>query len=345
MKGKVFYGIFFGLFVLVGLGFGAYGFARLGIYNAADKVPATVLSAEYDYTREEFTVSFIYEKEGVPVQGQAALREKIKFDDGKPNYYEGKEIVLRLDRSGEVVQFGKVEILATVTGCLFFVVGAGFLYFGVLRKPSMLDYAYEYEQAMVHPEEVTDETGKYEARADELAQRPQKSFDRMAGEMDVWGKRMKDRFKTYTVFEHVLILCYFILPMVALSVYPLFFGGKVTRGIVFSAIFGWFFVACILGMVGKLFYSLWWKLLVKCGKFKEKQLATVVRCAFDSSLEFSTGRFSRTHIVFKKFKVVATVNGKRSVGYVKGNVPPPQGAVLKVLVRPRKYGHWIIDAE
>lgn len=345
MKGKVFYGIFFGLFVLVGLGVGAYGFARLGIYNAAEQVPATVLSAEYDYTREEFTVSFIYEKEGDPVQGQAALREKIKYDNGKPNYYAGKEIVLHLDRSGEVVQFGKVEILATVTGCLFFVVGAGFLYFGVLRKPSMLDYAYEYERAMVPPEEVTDETGKYEARADELSRRPQKSFERVTGELGVWGNRMKDRFKTYTVFEHVLIACYFILPMIVFSLYPMFVGGRVTKGIVSSAVFGWFFVACILGMIGKLIYSLWWKLLVKSGKFKEKQLATVVRCAFDSSLEFSVGRFARTHTVFKKFKVVATVNGKRSIGYVKGNLPPPQGAVLKVLVCPHQYGHWIIDTE
>lgn len=341
MKGKIFWGVFLALFIAVGLGVGCYGFVRLGIYNAAERVTATVVSAEYRCEMEEAHVTFLFDYEGNTVQKTACMRD-IKLTDGILPYYEGKEVELRVDGAGEVAQFGKAEILAIVTGCVFVVAGAGFLYFAILRKPSMLDYAYEYEKSIVSPDEVTDETAKYEARADELTRMGRYSAERMAGEASVWGNRIKDRFQTYR-WQHVLIACYFILPGIMLGVYPLFSGKTTTVQRVLIYMLIWFFVACILGMIGKLICALYWKLLVKCGRFREKQLATVVCCAFESEAYFQVGNRSRTHMIFKKFRVVATVNGRRSIGYVKGNLPPAKGTVLKVLIRPNRYGRWIID--
>ncbi|MDE7075832.1 MAG: hypothetical protein K2O62_00740, partial [Clostridia bacterium] len=93
----------------------------------------------------------------------------------------------------------------------------------------------------------------------------------------------------------------------------------------------------------KIAYNLYYLILVRLGKFSEKKLAVVEVCAFESSGSFQSGEHSRTHTVFKKFRVIARIDGKRSLGYVKGNVPPPEGAVLKVLIRPNKPKRWIID--
>lgn len=345
MKEKFVYGFFFGIFIIVGLGCAIYGFVRLGIYNATERVSATVISAEYDFTRDEADVTFVYERDGTLVEGNVIFREKIKYEDGRLPYYEGKQIEIRLNQTGEVVTFSGVEIVAIITGCLFFVVGIIFLYWGVLRKRTLFDIAYDYEQAIISPDEVTDDTQRYEARADELTRLSQKSPARMVGEMGVWVKRMQDRFHTYTIWQHLLMVSYFLFVMFAFGVYPLFFGRTVTAGFVISnAIFG-FFTACLLGAIGKIFYNLYWRLLITHGKFSQKAQAVVVRCAFESSGEISSGDFSRTHTVFKKFKVVALVNGKRSVGYVKGNLPPERGTILKVLIRPNRYGHWIIHKD
>ncbi|MDE7464644.1 MAG: hypothetical protein K2M48_06400, partial [Clostridiales bacterium] len=106
---------------------------------------------------------------------------------------------------------------------------------------------------------------------------------------------------------------------------------------------GWLFAYCILGLLAKGIRYVYFKALARSGRFTEKRHATVVRCAFESSANYQVGEFSRTHTIFKKFRVVATVDGKRSVGFVKGNVPPPRGATLKVLIRPNKPKKWIID--
>jgi len=344
MKGKIFYGIFFGIFIIVGLGCAIYGLVRLGIYNAAERVSATVISAEYDFSRGEADVSFVYGRDGTETEGRMRFRGKIKYDDdGRLPYYEGKQIEVRLNRTGEAVIFGGTEIAALVTGSLFVIAGSIFMYWGVLRKRTMFDIAYDYDQAIVYPEEVTDNTQKYEAQADKLTRLPQKSLARMAGEASIWRKRIRDRFCTYTVWQHLLIIAYFLLVMLAFGLYPLFFGKTVTVGFVISnAIFG-FFAACLMGAIGKLFYNLCWKISIKRGRFSQKVQAVVVRCAFESSGEIALGEFSRTYTLFKNFKVVALVNGKRSVGYVKGNLPPEKGTVLKVLIRPNRYGRWVID--
>lgn len=214
---KIFWSVFLSLFIVTGLGVGCYGFARLGIYNAAQKVTATVVSAEYRYEREEADVTFLFEHAGSLVQKSARMKDVKLSADGLYPYSEGREAEIRVNGAGEVVQFGKTEILAIVTGCAFVIAGTGFLYFAILRKPSMLDYAYEYERAIVSPDELTDKTAKYEARMDELTRLGSYSPERMAGEAGVWGNRIKDRFKTYRVWQHVLIACYFILPGVALG--------------------------------------------------------------------------------------------------------------------------------
>lgn len=346
MKVKIVYLIFFGIFIIAGLGCATYGFVRLGIYNAAERVAATVVSAECDFTRNEIDVSFVYEKDGMQTNGRMCYRGKIKYDDyGRLPYYEGKQIEVRLNRAGETVTFGEAEIAAIVVGILFAATGSIFTYWGVLRKYTMFDIAYDYEQAIVLPEDVTDETQKYEAQADMLSRLPQKSPTRMVEETSVSWKRIRDRFCSYTVWQHLLIVLYFLLVMFAFGLYPLLFGKTVTVGFVISnAIFG-FFVACLLGAIGKFFYNLCRRISIKRGRFSQKAQAVVVRCAFEASGEISSGDFSRTHTLFKKFKVVALVNGKRSVGYVKGNIPPEKGTVLKVLIRPNRYGCWVIDKD
>jgi len=314
------------------------------MYKAAERVPATVISADYDFTRDEVDVSFVYERDGMRTEGRMRFQGKIKYDDdGRLPYYEGKQIEVRLNRSGEAVTFGRTEIAAIVTGGIFVIVGSIFTYWGALRKHTMFDIAYDYEQAIVCPEDVTDETQKYEAQADKLTRLPQKSPTRMASEAGVWRKRVRDRFRTYTVWQHLLIVAYFLLVMLVLGLYPLFFGKTVTVGFVISnAIFG-FFAACLIGAIGKLFYNLCWRISIKRGRFSQKAQAVVVRCAFESSAEMASGEFSRTHTLYKMFKVVALVNGKRSVGYVKGNLPPEKGTVLNVLIRPNRYGRWVIN--
>lgn len=74
-----------------------------------------------------------------------------------------------------------------------------------------------------------------------------------------------------------------------------------------------------------------------------KKLTIVKICAFESEGSFQMGNLSRNHIVFKKFRVVATIDGKHSVVYVLGSVPPQKGFVLKVLIRPHRMRRFIID--
>ena len=160
----------------------------------------------------------------------------------------------------------------------------------------------------------------------------------------MWGRRMRDRMRAFTVWEHIGCCCWLFLPGIVWGLYPLFWGRSVTFGYVIGSVFSWFFIACILGALLKIIYTAWWKLLVKLGKFSEKKLAVVTCAAFESSAYFQTGEFSRTHTIFKKFRVIATIDGKRSVGFVKGNLPPEKGTVLKVLIRPRRLRRWIIDS-
>ena len=56
-----------------------------------------------------------------------------------------------------------------------------------------------------------------------------------------------------------------------------------------------------------------------------KKLTIVKICDFESEGSFQMGNSSINHIVFKKFSVMTTIDGKHSVGYVLGSVPPPKG--------------------
>lgn len=338
---KTFYCVFFGIFIVVGTALAVYGFVKLAEYNFAGRVEAEVVSVEYG--SGDYEVTFAFAKNGERVQ-TSALFDGVNYNkNGHLKYYVGKTVEIRIDKNNKIVRYGKNEIIITACGVLFAVVGAGFLYFFILKKQNAIDAAYEYEKAMMNPDEVTDGTAKYEAEADALTKLPKYALRRMAGESKIWGLRIVDRFKSFTVFEKVLYGALLFVPMVVLSVCPLFFGKNISAGHVLNAIIVWLFVGCFSGAALKAIYSLYIKTLVKRGKFTEKKLATVLCAAFESSAYFQSGTFSRTHTVFKKFRVVAAVDGKRSIGYVKGNIPPPKGAVLKVLVRPNKPKKWIID--
>lgn len=331
--------LFLSLFIIVGIGLATYSFVKLANYNFAEQVEATVVSTEYNDDRTGEIV-FGFERNGEYMQTKLHLTNVKTYP-----YHVGEKVSIHLNDLNEIQLFGTAEIIVLVGGFLFMLTGTGFLYFIVLRKKSMFDIAYEYENAMIPPENISDPTLKNEAIADELTKLPINSIKRKMGEIKVWNTRLNDRFKSFTVWEHLFFLCLFILPMIALSVYPLFLGQKVTFSMVcLNIIFG-FFIGLIIGVVLKIFYFAWWKILAKLGKFTEKRHATVIHGAFESESSFQIGSLSRTHTINKKFRIVALIDGKRSIGYVKGNVPPSKGTILKVLIRPNHPRKWIIDKE
>lgn len=341
MKQSAFFTTFFGIFIAVGLGLITYGSIQLADYNGAERVEATVVSSSY-LSGGSADVLFEYEKDGQYKQVSAHF-ENIKLKGGVYPYYQGAKVILHIDKSGKVRSFGRTQIIMMLGGAAFAVVGMGFLYAFVLRKKPLTEIAYEYEQAMVSPDETDDDTVRNEAIADELTKLPRSSLERKAGEIGVWGKRLRGRFATFTIFEHLFCFALFLLPMIAIGVFPYFRGYRATRG--------WVASGCILGFVLALFvlavlkfaYFAHWKILVQCGKFSERKCATVERCAFESESSFQMGTRGRTYTVSKKFRVVACIDGVRSVGFVKGNVPPEKGAVLKVLIRPNRPKKWIIE--
>ena len=332
-KGKWFYGIFFSIFIIAGSGLMIFGFVKLAQYNSAKEIVATVISAECDYEKREMDVSFGFEIKGEYFTADAHFTD-IEYKDGRLPYYEGKQTKIHINGKNQIVTYGKKEIIATVGGGLFFSFGIGFLYFFVLKRNNLFDMAYEYENAMVSPEELSDSTAKYEAKADELSKLPKYNTERMVGEVTVAKSRFSDRLKSFTVTEHVI--CAVILAGLIALFWTVFNLGA-------FGIFCGLFTFAFGGLLLKALYGAYIKILVKLGKFSVKKFATVNICAFESAGSFQTGSLSRNHIIFKKFRVVATIDGKRSVGYVKGNVPPPQGCTLKVLVRPHKLGRFIID--
>lgn len=332
--------IFFGIFIIAGVALASYGFVRLAKYNFAERVEATVISTEY-IESGGLDVTFGYERNGEIFETRAHYNNLKEV--GASPVYNGTTIHLRIDSNNNVVQFGTAQIVIIIGGVAFTAVGATSLYFFILRKRTLLDIAYSYEQAMVNPELLSDPAAVYEAEADQLTKLPEKSMKRMLGEGKVWGHRIADRFKSYSVAENIFFGILLFVPMILLGISPLFFNRPLTLGSLLIGALEWLFVFCFVGLFFKGVYSLYIKILVSCGKFSQKTVATVVHSVFESALEFKSGEFSRTHTVFKKFRVVALIDGKRSVGYVKGNIPPPKGAELRVLIRPRRPKRWIID--
>ncbi|MDE7438982.1 MAG: hypothetical protein K2N23_00480 [Clostridia bacterium] len=327
------YGILFGCFIAVGLAMLIFGFIKLAQYKSAEEIDATVISAEYDFENREIDVSFAFELNGEQATTSAHFYG-IEYVDGRLPYHNGAQTKIRVTAKKQIAVYGKKEIILTVGGSLFFLAGCGFLYFAILRKSNLFDLACDYENAMVSPEELSDDTAKYEAVADQLSKLPVYNAERLAGETEIAYNRLTDRLKTFTPAEH--IVCSLIL----VGLIAVFW--TVCRLGVFG-IFCGLFVFGFGGLLLKALYGTYIKILVKLGKFSEKKFATVTVCAFESQASFQTGSLSRNHIVFKKFRVVATIDGKRSIGYVYGNTPPPKGCILKVLVRPKKFRRFIID--
>lgn len=306
-----------------------YGFVRLGQYNAAEEVQATVVSCEYYFEKKEMDVVVEFERGGETVSAKGHYTNVKTLP-----YHKGQQITAHINKNNQIVTYDTTDIVVTVGGGAFILAGSGFLYFCVLRKNNFIDMAYAYEQAMVNPEELTDEMQRVEAEADQLTKLPAHSIERMAGEVKVGKRRFSNRLATFTVAENVIFSILLVGVIVACCIY--------LRSVFWGIIFGLF--AFAFGLLPfKIAYNLYFLILVKRGKFSEKKLAVVEVCAFESSGSFQSGELSRTHTVFKKFRVIARIDGKRSLGYVKGNVPPPQGAVLKVLIRPNKQKRWIID--
>lgn len=335
--------MFFSLFIIAGLALLIWGLVRTFEYCLAAETPATVIATEYDHESREAEIVFSYEKDGVSQTTKLKLDEFKYNREGRLPYYEGDETVIRLNRAGDVVQFTKATILLLIGGGAFTLAGGGFLYFCCIRKHSIFDAVYDYELAMVPIEKALDETGKTEAYADELARLPQSSLENKVGLAKVWKGRLGDRAKSFTAWQHVLFVVYFLLCIAAFVVWTALSVSKYTVGMVFLDLFCGFFAGVILGAILKAVYSLYFKILFKCGKFCEKQIATVECCAFESESSVMGSEMGRKYIVNKKFRVVARVNGKRSVGYVYGNVPPPQGTKLRVLVRKKRCGRFVLD--
>ncbi|MDE6059409.1 MAG: hypothetical protein K2G44_05145 [Clostridia bacterium] len=335
--------VFFSVFIAAGLALLIWGLVRTFDFLLATETPATVISTEYNHESREAEIVFSYEEDGAIKTAKLKIDEFKYNQEGRLPYYEGDETVIRLSGAGEVVQFTTATILLLVGGGAFTLAGGGFLYFCCIRKHGIFDAVYDYELAMIPPEEALDETGKTEAYADELAKLPQSSWENKAGLARVWKRRLGDRLKTFTVWQHILFVLYFLLCAAAFVVWTALSVRKYTVGMAFLDLSCGFFAGVLLGAIGKAVYSLYFKILFKCGKFCEKQIATVECCAFESESSVMGSELGRKYIANKKFRVVARVNGKRSVGYVYGNVPPPQGAKLRVLVRKKHYGRFVLD--
>lgn len=332
-KAKRFYGIFFGIFIIIGLSLLIFGFVKLARYNYATEIDATVISTEYNFEKDEMTVLFEFElnSENFTTNGYFS---NIKYKDGHLPYYKGLQTKIHINNKNQIVTYGKNEIIITIGGCLFLLAGNGFLYFFVLRRRRFFDIACDYEKAMVNPDDLSDDTAIYEAKADALSKLPAYKTKRLMGEVCISKYRILDRLRTFSIVENV-IFNIFLLGLIIFFVIIL-------RSILFGIIFGMFvFVFSLLPV--KIVHSMYIKILVKMGKFSEKKLATVTVCAYESEGSFQKNHMSRKYTIFKKFRVVAIIDGKRSVGYVLGNVPPPKGSILKVLVRPHRLGRWIID--
>ncbi|MCM1289194.1 MAG: hypothetical protein NC132_00840 [Corallococcus sp.] len=329
----------FCIFILVGLGLAAYGFTKLAQFNFAEQFQATVVSAQYN--AGEMDVTFIFTRNSESIQTNAHFYD-IRYENGRLPYYEGQNTIIRVDGSNKILQFGKREIIVTVAGFVFAAVGIGFIFF-MLRKKQNFDIACDYKRAIVASGNEIDETVNYEADAEILTHLPQTSANRKVKEIEIWKKRIKDRFKVFTLRENLLYGSLLILPMIIISILPVFNNKTVTFGYIICSVLIWLFVYCFAGTMLKIIRSAYYKLLVKRGKFNEKRYATVVCSAFESSSQIESGDFSPTYTLAKKFRVIALIDGKRSVGYVKGVVPPMQGTVLKVLIRKNRTNRWIID--
>lgn len=338
-KSTIFFTLFLSLFVIVGIGLATWGFVKLAKYNLAEQVEATVISTEYKNDRTAEIV-FGFERNGGYTESKLHMTNIKTFP-----YFVGEKVSIHVNDFNEVQQFGSIEIIVLVSGFLFMLAGAGFMYFFVFKKKSFFNIAFEYENAMVTPESLTDNILKNEAIADELTKLPVNSVERKMGELKIWKNRFGARFKTFTIWENLFGLSLFVLPTIILSVYPLFIGKAITSGMIVSNIIFCFLTALIVLAILKTSQLFWWKMEAKRGKFCEKRKATVLCSAFESESYFQFGNLSRTHLINKKFRVVAMIDGKRSIGYVKGNLPPQKGTILKVLIRPNHPKKWIIDYE
>lgn len=334
---KWFYGVFLGIFIIVGLALLILGLTKLAQYNSANEIDATVISAEYNFEQSKIKVIFEFELNGERLTTSLNSADDIKYDkDGRLPYYEGLQTKIRIDNKNQIVTYGKTEIITIAAGGLFSLFGIGFLYFFVLRKRTLFDIAYDYEKAIVSPEDLNDDTVKYEAAANDLSKLPEYSAQRIVGESKVWTNRIADRFKSFTITENII---YSLIPVGLIVLFWIVF--KMGALSIFCGLFAFGFGGLLLKAV----YGAYIKISVKRGKFSEKKLATVKLSVFESEVSFKTGDLSRNYMVYKKFRVVAIIDGKRSVGYVLGTVPPPKGCILKVLVRPRRSNRFIIASD
>lgn len=331
---KKFYAAFLSLFIIVGLGMAIFGFVRLGRYNAAEKVQATVISAVYNAERREMDVVFSFERNGEEITVKKRFLNVTVNKKGKLPYYEGLITTIRINRKNAVEDYGAAEIAVTAGGGVFFTVGCAFMYVFVLKKENWLKKACDYENAMVDPESLSDETQRIEAEADALSMLPERSVERTEGEIKLIKPRFRNRLASFSRAENIFCTIFLAGTVVAMCF--------VLKSVLFGIIAG-LFAFCFMLLLLKLVYGLYLKIVQKRGGFSVKKLAVVEVCAFESEAGYQQGRRSRKNIIFKKFRVVARIDGKRSVGYVTGNIPPPRGAVLKVLVRPKKFNRWVID--
>lgn len=326
------YEMFFSLFIIVGLGLLIFGFVKLTIYKLAKEIDATVISTDCNYEKRKMKVLFEFESNGKYFTTSEYF--DIKYENGQLLYYEGLQTKIHISNNNQIVTYGKKEIIVTIGGGLFFLSGIIFLYYFILQKRNLFDIAYDYEKAMVNPNDISDDTAKIEALADEMSKLPTYHVNRMVCETKIWKNRLSNRLRSFTIAENI------IFSLILLGLIVLFW--TVFQLGVFGIFFGLFTFA-FGGLLLKSLYGIYIKFLVKLGRFSEKKIAIVNLCVFESEGSFQTGNLSCNHIVFKKFRVVATIEKKRSIGYVYGNVAPPANCVLKVLVRPHKLGRFIVD--
>lgn len=331
------------------------GLVRFANFNMAREVQATIVKVDNLIVESESAVDVVYEYEvdGELIQSKKRYRDsKTINSDGSLVYYEGKDVTIRVSKNdaSKIVVFSTAEILAIVFGAVFDIVAMVLLYFGFLRKPSVVALIEDYNKAIYEERNVgSDDSRINEARADELNKLSPYSVKHKLGMFGVWKKRLSDNFKTTPLIWHIFCVLYFvalvvwgIIDEVVLHTYKGF--GLLLSNIFISLIIG-LLVFAIVGMICKLIFNLWLSLTIKTGKFTEEAVGEVLLTSFSSEHIVNFGEFGKNNVLKRTHKVILNIDGKKSVGYVSGLLPPPKGTKLKVLVKPNSFKRFILDIE
>lgn len=119
---KLFYGIFFSIFIIVGSGMLIFWFVKLAQFKSSKEINTTVISIECNYDKREMDVLFEFQSNGEYITANAHYNN-LGYNDGRLIYYECLQTKKHINSKNQIVVYGKTEIIVIFGGCLFFLFG------------------------------------------------------------------------------------------------------------------------------------------------------------------------------------------------------------------------------